>query len=345
MPRPRPVRRTPDVPECPGPLSGRVLAAIAAAGFGAARITGPSSWEARCLLCTGENSVGTSAGHEHHGQRVATCSSVQACRLHQRRLHSSITHVVVDTRDPDAPFDMGPPLPGLDSPAAPGPAVSPSASADDGSEAGIDSPDEIRDRAHASPTASASPAVSVSMESDTAACSASTASTDGSDAPLVGARPRKGSAAWWFLHRLQPVAKGSNMSALQVAFSIAELRDKGVTKDASNSVARLLLHLLQSFTGPGFAMEDTHVPRSIHLVERVLGVREPHEFEFGWCPTCGHRYPQSDHPRLQPRHELSRLLQETCPHCGTPKYKVHLELPESSPDPLCTCVVYPLRKH
>jgi len=80
MPRPAlRVARRADKPLCV--LSQVVLDSIATAGFGDARVTGKSSWEARCLLCTGPQAF------QERLVQTAICTSVPACKAHQKKQH------------------------------------------------------------------------------------------------------------------------------------------------------------------------------------------------------------------------------------------------------------------
>lgn len=112
------------------------------------------------------------------------------------------------------------------------------------------------------------------------------------------------------------------MSALQVAYIIAQLRDSGVTKIGTTQVSQFLDFLVASFAGPVGEGLEPHVPTSTHLVERVLGVQDAVEFEFGWCPTCGSRYGDEPMRGRQSPERLAELLSATCTVCGALKYKV-----------------------
>lgn len=314
MPRPR-LKRSASGHR--GLLTDDLLAAIADTGFGDAFVTGEDSWEARCLFCTGPGS-GPSRSVL---QRVAVCTSVRACRTHQLRLHP-LHRGACGTLDEACPVEQGPvdtnavPPSPPHTPAhhdpSPGPAdtqnlgdvsdVSVPASAPSvagnstGSGTGDDSGSLIDD--------------AVSEDSGSPVCSED---TDG-----ISGGPRKGSGAWWYAHRLDPIAVGSSMSVLQVGYNIAELRSKGVTKGGTTMVASLLRNMVASLDTE---LEAAHVPGSTHLVERVLGVRQAADFEFGWCPGCGLRYPEMV-PVCTSRENQAAFMGHTCPRCGTAKYKV-----------------------
>ena len=115
------------------------------------------------------------------------------------------------------------------------------------------------------------------------------------------------------------------MSRLQLAYAIAELREQGIPNSSIDLVCKIVRNALTA-AGPS---ESVVVPTSTHLVEATLGVRSPQSYEFGWCPGCGYRYPTDaggGGPCSQALTEAlqSRLLDQTCGRCGTPKFKVSL---------------------
>lgn len=148
-----------------------------------------------------------------------------------------------------------------------------------------------------------------------------------SEPPPVAAR--RGSGLWFYQNRLSKIARGSSLSILQVAYNIAELREQGVPKIATDAVCKLVSNVLLSI-GAGKKkphdhgvplLRDVSVAGSTHLMEKVLGVRDPTDFLFGWCQTCGLRFAHGT-PVPSPRSPLQELLCESCPNCGTLKYKV-----------------------
>ena len=147
--------------------------------------------------------------------------------------------------------------------------------------------------------------------------------------PVAPAQARVGSGRWFFQNRLSKIAEGCSLSVLQVAYNIAELREQGVPKVATDVVCKLVKNVLVSI---GAGEEDPQVPRvpplrdvtvapSTHLMEKVLGVRDASDFEFGWCSTCGLRFDQCK-PAPTPDNPLHQLLSAGCPQCGTAMYKV-----------------------
>lgn len=125
------------------------------------------------------------------------------------------------------------------------------------------------------------------------------------------AAPRKGTVAWYFMHRQEPIHAGSQLSILQSAHSIAELKRRG----ASNEVCDLVCAYACAKLVPG----SLHVP-SMHIARGVLGVEDAAQFEFAWCPKCGKRHePCAEEPSLS----------DSCSRCATPIYKVR-----STPSPM-----------
>lgn len=269
--------------------------------------------------------------------QTAICTSVPACKAHQKKQHPRFAPHPLGTAASWADEDaILPPLTGVPdgNPVDPEPlpleplaqlelahSVSPSVSV----------PLTPRSSVDDSITSSVAP-VALPLP-DSPSASEDSGSLMAGEGPARG--PRKGSGAWWFNHRLSPIAVGSTMTALQTAYSVAELRDHGVTKAATSVVGRLLRSMLESITEPPFALHDVHVPGSTHLIEQVLGVRQANEFEFGWCPTCGFRYPRIDLLSGLSHAQKSELLEETCPQCGTSKFKV---LPSVASHAQCVCM-------
>lgn len=146
-------------------------------------------------------------------------------------------------------------------------------------------------------------------------------SKDGPPPSLSALAPRQGLGLWFYRERQWPIARGSSLSVLHISYNIGELRARGVPKAATDLVCKLVHNILLSFRDSPAALADVVTPTSTQLLEKVLGVRQPSDFEFGWCRTCGLRFPHSK-PVPTPGMELTQLLQETCPTCGTTMYKV-----------------------
>lgn len=160
------------------------------------------------------------------------------------------------------------------------------------------------------------------------------------ESPPEERRFRKGSGAWLQEHRHDPMAKHSSMSILQLCYQVAWLRLQGLTKVATTTVCRLVANVIHGFANTPNAIAEAQVPASTHLVEKVLGVESPDSFEFGWCPGphCGHRYPSVD-PSVEGQRSREDKLKDTCPNCGTRKYKVL-----STHRPCASCVL-PMSSH
>lgn len=321
MPRARHVIGSPPVCPSSSQISGPVLSNIAEAGFGDARRTAGGGWVARCLACTGPDVLDDL---DPHVRKAGVCASVTACKAHQSHVHSRAVRIPVDQGD--AAYDAFPTVEPAGSPVRGAPAAEDACDQPivDPQVASPSSPG-VSDAAEGASSAGSEPYAvgldatpSPSSESAVASCSDADSGLGQDLAP----GPRKGSGAWWLSKRLDPVATGSSMSALQVAFNIAELREKGVTKVATSQVGKLMLNLLRSFSDPGNELRNVHIPSSTHLVEQVLGVRQAREFEFGWCPTCGYRYPPAPVRSGTLRERRAQMLSETCPNCGTNTYKV-----------------------
>lgn len=315
----------------PNCVSARVQAIVKDAGFGDIRGTVYGGWEARCLACT-RPEIFQHDGEAEPTRRPGVCSSVRACLFHQERQHTTPNQVERPPRDvfqEPALGDLHPRTPDgtRSSPLASGHtsgkgdvgpdhgghshsvSLVPTASPSPGAVSEVGGPDSSGSDCLARATSASDRGLQQCCDTDTVS------GTSSARAP----GPRRGSGDWWFQTRLQPVAPGSSMSALQVAYSIAELRETGATKKSTTQVAQLLRNLLRSFGPSSVGIQNLHTPPSTYLVECVLGVPDAREFEFGWCPECGLRHPPS------PNHsgEGAELLKETCPQCGTSKYKVH----------------------
>lgn len=325
MPRTRAALLRSDGLGSPGPLSLQVLDSIARAGFGDARLTSGGCWEARCLSCTGPAVFSGPPGV----RAAAICTSIRACNRHRSRQHAPLDSGAA----PGVSNRLSPPLPtedaaGVGPPSPQSPAPVPARATPDWSPPPLDaspqSPALPSDDSNSDGATDSGHAAMPTSDSDSRGEPGNTSDEASSvhDADFTVHGPRKGSAAWWFQHRLDPVGSGSSMSALQVAYMIAQLREKGVTKTGTTELSQFLTLLVASFGGQGGDGWQTHVPGSTHLVERVLGVQDAGDMEFGWCPTCGLRSPDEPVRGRQSPERLVDLLAATCRVCGTPQYKV-----------------------
>jgi hypothetical protein len=120
---------------------------------------------------------------------------------------------------------------------------------------------------------------------------------------------RRGTGGWYHANRFEKVVPGSEETVMQAAFTIAELRRSGVKRDVCDEVAKNKWLSLTSLSG--VTRHDVLMPTSLHLVRAVLGCEDPARYEFGWCPDCGFRHPQSSPHYRDPS--------ETCPECGAAK--------------------------
>ena len=145
--------------------------------------------------------------------------------------------------------------------------------------------------------------------SDTEQADPPTATPAPSSAPAATPRPRsprKGSGAWLHAKRLEPVKEGHDMSVLQAAYSIAEIKSGGAPNAVCDKVCQYSSRML---------LKESLHPQSYHMVKAVLGVEDAADFEFAWCPTCAWRYPP-------PAQGHQHSLDETCPRCGDDKNEV-----------------------
>lgn len=311
------------------------------AGFVVVEVKEDGSWAARCLTCTSPEDY-KKLGNMASCRQMALCRSVRSCRIHQRKQHAD---KAVDPEEgvqahpqegvePEPEVGMqADPQEGVQADGEEGLQADPEEAVQADLEEAIPLPppaspeapvidsDSGPDTAYVAPDVSFADPVS---SSDVGSDSSDNFADDEVHADLAPG-PRKGSGDWWFKRRLEPVATGSSMSALQAAFNISEFRATGVTKSATTCVAMLMRNLLCSIPGPHNGQQHVHVPSSTHLVEKILGVRNAKKFEFGWCPTCGHRYRalrgSGDMTEVQ-----ADLLSKTCPQCGSATYKVRSSL-------------------
>ena len=121
---------------------------------------------------------------------------------------------------------------------------------------------------------------------------------------------RVGSGAWLHVQRLQPIAQGSNVIVLQAAYSVAEIKNKGVSNAACDLVYQHTRNVLGSLGG----VEDILYPA--YTWSRPF-VDDAKQYEFGWCPGCGFLYPSIDNNTTPPPSS-----NDTCLRRGHAKFKV-----------------------
>lgn len=342
----------PRVEQIPG-FTPDDLSLLPALGFVPAPVMGGDGWVASCVSCSGRGPIPRDRVYIANGTlKRGICRCVKSCRNHFRQFHSTkrdcSDHASsgASTGQPGAFESLVYPSAGeVSLPVQPGenavrsasqPSVDLSGLPTDPAPASEDDPPRASDPVSPSDVSSApftegreqfEAASAVPSWSSATGSPVSVAGESMNEGSLVGATlargPRKGSGRWFFHHRLDSIAQGSDLTALQLAYNISELREQGVSKNATNLVCHVVRNVLHSFKNSDAPLRDVTVAGSTHLVEKVLGVREPGEFEFGWCPKCGLRHP----PRSTDISDVvgglaQRLLQLTCPNCGSPKYKV-----------------------
>ena len=113
---------------------------------------------------------------------------------------------------------------------------------------------------------------------------------------------RPGSAAWFIAHRLDPVHSHTRMSVLQMAYLYLSWKETYVVTDDCFMAAVRMAEC-------GMPM-DNKFPKSLHLMQKILGVQSLEHFEHHICP-------EGDHHRWDPlpRSEWKAHEHDCCPEC------------------------------
>lgn len=159
-----------------------------------------------------------------------------------------------------------------------------------------------------SPSTSPSPSYEPRLQSTTAVSgdpSEDSSSPDFKD-------PRTSSGAFQMLHREMPIVDSTTctMSTLQFACCLSELRQCGVTRTASTQIAKFGAAVANSLG------HKATVPKSAHMVDKVMGVRDASNFEFGLCGRCGWVFKGINVHTEMTVEAKEALLKVHCPACG-----------------------------
>ena len=113
---------------------------------------------------------------------------------------------------------------------------------------------------------------------------------------------RPGTAAWFIAHRLDPVHSHTRMSVLQMAYLYLSWKETYVVTDECFMAA---VRIAESAMPRG-----NKFPKSLHLMQKIVGVQSLQLFEHHICP-------EGDHYRWEPlpRSEWKAHEHDCCPRC------------------------------